>query len=57
MRVMLGQMQSEHAAADHYYQYELRAHHLQLQLNNLTDDVQRNLVYGHAPAPDGSAKA
>lgn len=44
MRVRLRDLSLEHAAADDHYQYELRAHRLNLLLNNLSDKVQADLV-------------
>lgn len=44
MRVMLRKIPLEHAAADDHYQYELRAHRLNLLLSNLSDKPQTDLV-------------
>ena len=44
MRVLLRDMPLEHAAADGYYRYEVRAHRVNLLLNNLVDRVQTGLV-------------
>lgn len=44
MRVMLRKIPLEHAVADNHYQYELRAHRLNLLLSNLSDKPQTDLV-------------
>jgi hypothetical protein len=54
MRVMLGRLPSEHAAADEHYRFEQRAHKLNLQLANLGDRPQTDLVLTlKFPRPDG----
>jgi hypothetical protein len=44
MRAMLCKVPLENAAADDHYQYELRAHRLNLLLNNLSDKPHKDLV-------------
>jgi len=44
MRALLGKLPIEHAVADDHYRFELRAHHLNLQLNNLGDKPHNDLT-------------
>jgi hypothetical protein len=44
MRVLLRKAPLEHAAADEHYQYEVRAHRINLVLNNLGDVAHKELV-------------
>lgn len=44
MLAILGAVPHENAVADNHYQFELRAHRLNLMLNNLGDKVQTDLV-------------
>jgi len=54
MRIMLDRLPSEHAVHDEHYQYELRAHKLNIRLANHSDRAQADLVLTlKFPRPDG----
>jgi hypothetical protein len=44
MRVLLRDIPGEHADADGHFRYELRAHRINLQLDNLVERAQKDLV-------------